>query len=77
MELIIDNKTIRKTLGQDDPYAIITSIYGPSLTSNLTSFIIEQQKSKLNLSYFLINILEIINVILMFLLIIAIFKTIY
>lgn len=47
MELIIDNKTIRKTLGQDDPYAIITSIYGPSLTSNLTSFIIEQQKIKI------------------------------
>ncbi|MGI6782051.1 MAG: DNA mismatch repair endonuclease MutL [Acholeplasmataceae bacterium] len=47
MELIIDNKSVRKTLGQDEPYAIISSIYGPGLASNLTSFEIEQQKIKI------------------------------
>lgn len=47
MELIIDNKSVRKTLGQDDPYAIVSSIYGPGLASNLTSFSIEQQKIKI------------------------------
>ncbi|NLG30971.1 MAG: DNA mismatch repair protein MutL, partial [Acholeplasmataceae bacterium] len=44
MELIIDNKSIRKTFGQDDPYSIISSIYGAGLANNLTSFTVEQQK---------------------------------
>ena len=47
MELIIDNKSIRKTFGQDDPYSIISSIYGAGLANNLTSFTVEQQKIKI------------------------------
>ena len=46
-ELIIDGKSLRKTLGQDDPYAIVSSIYGPQMTNNMTSFIVEQQKVKI------------------------------
>lgn len=48
MELIIDNKSLRKTFGQDDPYSIVSSVYGAGLTNNLTSFSVEQQKIKID-----------------------------
>ena len=46
-ELILDGKSIRKTLGQDDPYSIVSSIYGPNMASGLTSFRINQQMIKI------------------------------
>lgn len=47
LELIIDGKSIRKTVGQNEPYAIVSSIYGPQMANNLTTFTIEQQKIKI------------------------------
>ena len=46
-ELIIDDKSIRKTLGQDDAYSIVSSIYGPNMANGLNSFKVEQQKIKI------------------------------
>lgn len=53
MELIIDSKSMRKTLGQNDPFAIISSIYGPNMASNLTHFIVNQQK--INIEFILLS----------------------
>lgn len=46
-ELINDGKIIFKTLGQNDPFSIVSSVYGHQMSNNLTTFKVEQQKIKI------------------------------
>ena len=51
--LIVDGKETRKTLGEPDPYSLISSLYGPQMTNNLMAF--EVEKAKINIEFILLS----------------------